>query len=384
MDVLIVGAGYAGAVCARLLAEQGHTITVIERRPHIAGNMYDELDSHGVLVHRYGPHISVMNEKEVFDFLSRFTEWQPYHHNVLAEIDGKQVPLPINFTSIDLLYQTEEAIELKNLLIAEYGLSTTVPILELRKSNSTKIRQFAEFIYEKVFVHYTTKMWGISPEEIDPAVTARIPIRLSYDNRHFLHTYQVMPRAGFTALFEKMLDHPSIHVSLSVDATTVLKFDERQKMVYFNNRQWSGIVIYTGALDELFEFRFGELPYRSLHFEFTQHQVRTVQDCTVLNWPDARPATRRTEMTRLTQQPLTEDKTSTIIEYPGAFVRRASKFNEPYYPVSTPANLQMYSRYRTLIEEFRNVYAVGRLAEYRYYNMEATILAAFKLIRQLS
>ena len=226
-------------------------------------------------------------------------------------------------------------------------------------------------------------MWGISPEEIDPAVTARIPIRLSYDNRHFLHTYQVMPKAGFKVLFEKMLDHPSIHVSLSVDATKVLRFDERQKTVYFNNRQWSGIVIYTGALDELFGFRFGELPYRSLHFEFAQHRVRTLQDCTVLNWPDDRSATRRTEMTRLTQQPLTEEKTSTIIEYPGAFARSASKFNEPYYPILTPANQQVYSRYRALLEEFHNVYAVGRLAEYRYYNMEATILAAFKLISQL-
>lgn len=321
-----------------------------------------------------------MNSDRVFDFLSRFTEWLPYHHHVQAEINGVNVPLPINFNSIDLLFEPKEAIALKTELETLYGFGANVPILQLRESSSQKVRAFAEFVFEHVFLHYTVKMWGITPEEIDPAVTARIPIRLSYDDRHFLHKYQVMPKEGFTALFRRMLDHPAIVLHLETDSRDVLRFDSASKTVFYRGKEWDGLLIYTGALDELFGYCFGELPYRSLRFEFEHHAARTIQDATVLNWPDSRPATRRTEMTRLTQQRMTEPMTTTIVEYPGAYDRASSDYSEPYYPILAPKCQQLYLRYRTYFEAFPRCKLVGRLAEYRYYNMEATILAAFGLV----
>lgn len=378
-DVIIIGCGFAGAISARRIAEEcNKKVLIIDRRNHIAGNMYEEKDSQGVIIHKYGPHISVLNEDKSYEFLSRFTEWTSYEHRVNAEIDGQEVPLPINFTGIDKLFNEEEAQNIKIKLITAYGENAQVPILEMKKSNDEIIRAFAEFVFEKVFLHYTMKMWDLTPEEIDPSVTARIPVRLSYDDRHFTHRIQVMPRHGFTKLFENMLDHPNIRVQLGVDSKDILKVDSKENKVYYNDKEFKGTVIYTGALDYLFDYEYGVLPYRSLEFVFEQHDKEYVQDTPVLNWPDDRSATRRTEMKRLVNQ-YVKSVTTTITEYPGAYNKDADKWNEPYYPIITEECINMYNKYKCKLDGMQNFYLMGRLADYKYYNMEATVLRTLEM-----
>lgn len=375
-DYIVVGAGYAGAICAREIAEKLNSkVLVIDRRPHIAGNMFDEMDESGILVHRYGPHISVMNSERAFNYLSKFTDWVPYLHTVKAEIDNIEVPLPFNFTAIDYLFDTQEAINIKETLISNYGEGANVPILEMRKSSNPLIHELADFVYEKVFVHYTMKMWGLGPEEIDPSVTARIPVRLSYDNKHFMHKYQVMPKHGFTKLFESLLNHPNITIRLNTEAQNVISLNSQNSKVYFEDQKYEGKLIYSGALDELFSYDYGVLPYRSLEFKFDTYKTNHIQDSTVLNWPDDRPATRRTEMKRLTQQDK-EGITSTITEYPGAYNKDGNTFNEPYYPIVSTQCTMLYEQYKKRVKCFEQIYLVGRLADYKYYNMEATVLRA--------
>ena len=378
-DYCVVGAGYAGAICARRLAEEGNKkVLLIDKRKHIAGNMYDEYDESGILVHRYGPHISVMNNERAYKFLGRFTEWIPYIHRVNAMIDGKEVPLPINFYSIDLLFPWEKAKRIKEGLKKQFAGRESVPILEMRQQEDPVIREFADYIYEKVFLHYTVKMWGLNPNEIDPSVTARIPVRLNYDNRHFTHEYQVMPRDGFTALFRKMTEHPNITVRLETAAADLFQADTEKKMIRYTGEPFAEGILYTGALDELFGYLYGELPYRSLQFEFRTEKKDFVQVPTVLNWPDERPATRRTEMKRLTQQ-VKDGVTTTITEYPGEYRRGDPKWGEPLYPINKEENIRLYERYNALLKEFPELTALGRLADYKYYNMEATVMRALEV-----
>ena len=379
-DVLVVGAGYAGCIAARRYAEEGNArVLLIDKKGHVGGTIYDYVNEEGILVHRYGPHISVMKERRAYDFLSRFTQWIPYHHYVHAMIDGKEVPLPINFTSIDVVYPLDEAIRLKELVIAAYGVGSNVAVLEMLSSKQPEIHAFAEYIYEKVFLHYTMKMWGLAPDEIDPAVTARIPIRLSYDDRHFQHPYQVMPRDGFTRLIENMLDHPNIDVELNQNACERIRLDEVKHEVYLDGERFDGKMVYTGAIDELFGYCFGMLPYRSLRFEHLTYQKDYVQDSAVQNWPDDRPATRRTEMKRLTQQKM-DGVTSVIIEYPGAYVLNDPEFGEPLYPISKAENAALYERYVSMAKQYPQIVLTGRLADYKYYNMEATVMRSLEVM----
>lgn len=381
-DVIVVGAGYAGCIAARRFAEEKNCkVLVLDKKEHVGGTIYDYVNKDGILMHRYGPHISVMKEKRAYEFLSRFTEWIPYHHYVHAMIDGIEVPLPINFTSIDLLFPLEKAIRLKDLLTENYGFGSSVTVLDMLQNKEKDIHDFAEYIYEKVFLHYTMKMWGLKPDEIDPAVTARIPIRLSYDDRHFQHPFQVMPKDGFTKLIENMLDHPNIKVELNQNACDRITLDEENKKVYFDGSLFEGKLVYTGAVDELFHYEYGELPYRSLYFENITYNKDYIQDSAVQNWPDDRPATRRTEMKRLTQQKK-ENVTSVIIEYPGAYKRGDSKFGEPLYPISHPDCQAMYEKYKNRANQFSNIILTGRLADYRYYNMEATVMRSLEVMDQ--
>jgi UDP-galactopyranose mutase len=341
--------------------------------------MYDYKNESGILVHKYGPHIPAMNDKNVYNFLSRFTEWMDYEHRVLAEIDGVEIPLPVNFTSIEKLFPGESAGRIKRLLTGKYGVGAQVPILTLRKDTDADIKEFAEYIYSKVFYHYTLKMWGKDPDEMDPAVTGRIPVRLSHDDRHFLHAYQVMPKNGYTELFKDLLDHPNIEIALDTGALDVLKPDFDRHTLLYKNKAFDGHVIYTGAIDELFSFVYAPLPYRSLRFEARTFQEDYVQHSPVLNWPDSRPATRRTEMKQLTGQHIS-NITTTITEYPGAYNTEDEHYGEPYYPIIDSENQRLYEKYKDLLAGFANISIVGRLAEYRYYNMEAVILAAFGLL----
>jgi len=377
-DVIVVGCGYAGAVSARIYAEKlNKKVLIIDKRNTIAGNMYDYKDEHGIYVHKYGPHIAVMNEKKVFDFLSEFTEWMPYEHRVNAEIDGKEVPLPFNLNSLKTLFDNSEYEELKNILIEEYGFEKQVPILEMLKNPNKKIASLAEYIYKKIFVDYTVKMWDKSPEDIDSSVTARIPVRISYDDRHFTHNYQVMPKNGYTELFKKMLDHPNIDLKLNTLANNILKIDFANKKIFCNEESFNGNLVYTGPIDELLEYKFGVLPYRSLNFVIEQQNKNYIQSTAVLNWPDKRPATRRTEMKRLMQQKIM-DVTTTITEFPGEFKIDDIIFGEPYYPVLNKKNMELYYKYKNQIDEFDKIKLVGRLAEYKYYNMEAVIKTAIE------
>ncbi|SCJ80045.1 Probable UDP-galactopyranose mutase [Anaerotruncus sp. 2789STDY5834896] len=378
---IVVGCGYAGAVMARQIAEQlNKDVLIIDKREHIAGNMYDYTNSYGIPVHKYGPHISVMDQDKTYHYLSRFTEWIPYRHRVNAVICGKEVPLPINFTSIDLLFP-KKADSLKKSLIRSYGENANIPIMTLKKNTDPDIRELSDFIFENVFLHYTEKMWGLTPEEIDPGVTARIPIRLSYNDDHFLHKYQVMPKDGFTKLFENLLDHPNITVQLSTNSLDLLSLSEDKQNVIYNGAVFKGTVVYTGALDEFFNYTFGELPYRSLEFEFEDHKKDYIQNTPVLNWPDTRRATRRTEMKRLVQKSI-PDHTTTITEYPGAYSRSGKHFNQPLYPIANNACFELHQRYKKLADRIDNFYYLGRLADYKYYNMEATILRALSFFEE--
>jgi UDP-galactopyranose mutase len=381
-DVIIVGCGYAGCVCARVLAEKlNRNILIIEKRETIAGNMYDYTDKHGIMIHKYGPHISVMNDPNIFKFLSKFTDWVSYEHHVNAEIDGIEIPLPVNFTSLDHLFARNKFQKIKNTLIETYGINSSVPILKMRENNDIVIRQCADFIYEKVFFHYTKKTWGSPPNQLDPSITARIPIRLSYDNRHFLHQYQVMPKYGFTELFKNMLDHVNITISLNTDAKDVLKFESDKKRIYYKNVIYKGDVIFTGAIDEMFEYVYGCLPYRSLKFDFQTFPQDSIQNVTVLNWPDERPATRRTEMKKLVTKNI-PNFTTTITEYPSEYRKNDKIYGEPYYPIINAENKNMYIKYKYLADGFEKLSIVGRLAEYKYYNMEAVIFASLQLLEK--
>ena len=384
-DVLAVGAGYAGAVAARALAEQGKRVLVLERRPHIGGNAYDRLDDAGVLIHQYGPHIFHTNNKEVFDWLSRFTQWRDYQHRVVANIpDGKggrmTYPVPFNLTSLETAFGPEEGRRLGDKLIAAYGAEKKVTILELRRNEDPEISALADYVYEHVFVHYTMKQWGQKPEDIDPNTTARVPVFLSRDDRYFQDAYQGMPLEGYTPMFERMLDHPNITVELGVDALS--RLDLSGDVIRVDGAPFRGPVIYTGQADELFGFKFGPLPYRTLDFRFETLDRDDFQNgYGTVNYTVDQDYTRITEFKHLTGQQV-PGKTTIVKEYSKAY---SGVFGEiPYYAIINPENNALYEQYRALGARFDNLYLLGRLAEYKYYNMDAIADRALKLAETLS
>jgi len=383
-DVLAVGAGYAGAVAARALAEKGKTVLVLERRSHIGGNAYDRLDDAGVLIHQYGPHIFHTNNKEVFDWLSRFTQWRDYQHRVVANIpDGKggrmTYPVPFNLTSLETAFGPGEGKRLGDKLIAAYGAEKKVTILELRRNEDPEISALADYVYEHVFVHYTMKQWGQKPEDIDPNTTARVPVFLSRDDRYFQDAYQGMPLEGYTPMFERMLDHPNITVELGVDA--LKRLDLSGDVIRVDGVPFRGPVIYTGQADELFGFKFGPLPYRTLDFRFETLDRDDFQNgYGTVNYTVDQDYTRITEFKHLTGQQV-PGKTTIVKEYSKAY---SGVFGEiPYYAIINPENNALYGQYKALGERFPNLYLLGRLAEYKYYNMDAIAAKALELAEKL-
>ena len=383
-DAIIVGAGFAGAVCARELAERGgKRVLVLERRSHIGGNAYDCADGAGVLIHQYGPHIFHTNSARVFDYLSRFTAWRDYQHRVIANIpapDGGRMtyPVPFNLTSLETAYGPEEGARLGEKLMAAYGAEKKVTILELRQNPDREIAALADYVYEHVFVHYTMKQWGQKPEEIDPNTTARVPVFLSRDDRYFQDTYQGMPLEGYTALFERMLDHPGIEVRLGADALASLKVEEGR--ITFEGEDFGGTVIYTGQADELFSFRFGPLPYRTLDFRFETLSQDDFQGYGTVNYTVDEDFTRITEFKHLTGQTL-EGVTTIVKEYSRAYTGAAGE--TPYYAIINDENNALYGRYRALSDAIPNLHLLGRLAEYKYYNMDAIVDRALSLSDEL-
>ena len=382
-DVLVAGAGYAGAVAARALAEQGRKVLVLERRNHIGGNAFDCLDEAGVLIHQYGPHIFHTNHKEVYTWLSRFTKWRNYQHRVVANIpngDGRMTyPVPFNLTSLETAFGPEEGKRLGEKLMAAYGAEKKVTILELRQNQDPEIAALADYVYEHVFVHYTMKQWGQTPEEIDPNTTARVPVFLSRDDRYFQDTYQGMPLNGYTLMFENMLDHPNINVELNTDALDWLDLSGDQIKV--EGAVFTGPVIYTGQADELFGFRFGPLPYRTLRFDFeTLEQDDFQKGYGTVNYTVDQPYTRITEFKHLTGQEIA-GVTTIVKEHSLAYTGEEGQI--PYYAIINPDNNGLYDKYKELADRFGNLHLLGRLAEYKYYNMDAIAAKALELAAKL-
>ena len=383
-DVLVVGAGYAGAVAARALAEKGKQVYVLERRGHIGGNAYDYYDEAGVLVHRYGPHIFHTNNKEVFDWLSRFTKWRDYQHRVIANIphgEGRMTyPVPFNLTSLETAFGAEEGRRLGDKLIAAYGAEKKVTILELRRSEDPEIAALADYVYEHVFVHYTMKQWGQTPEQIDPNTTARVPIFLSRDDRYFQDAYQGMPLDGYTPMFFNMLSHPNITVELGVNALDFLDLSGEQ--IKLGGEVFEGQVIYTGQADELFRFKFGPLPYRTLKFEFeTLKQDDFQNGYGTVNYTVDMPYTRITEFKHLTGQDI-PGVTTIVKEHSLPYGNLPNQI--PYYAIINPENNALYEQYKQQADKFDNLHLLGRLAEYKYYNMDAIAARALALADELN
>ena len=382
-DAVIVGAGYAGAVCARALAEKGKRVLAAERRPHVGGNAYDRLDDAGVLIHQYGPHIFHTNNKTVFDWLSRFTRWRDYQHRVIANIPDEKggrmtYPVPFNLTSLETAFGAEEGKRLGDKLIAAYGAEKKVTILELRQNADPEIAALADYVYNHVFVRYTMKQWGQKPEEIDPNTTARVPVFLSRDDRYFQDTYQGMPLEGYTPMFEQMLDHPNITVELGRDALTSL--DVSGDKVRWEGEEFTGPVIYTGQADELFGFRFGPLPYRTLDFGFETLLQEDFQGYGTVNYTVDQDYTRITEFKHMTGQ-ICPGRTTIVKEYSRAYEGKEGE--TPYYAIINPENNALYGRYAALAQRFGNLHLLGRLAEYKYYNMDAIAARALELAETL-
>lgn len=376
-DSVIIGAGVAGSVAARELAESGRSVLVLEQRDHIGGNCYDEPDEHGILIHKYGPHIFHTKEKKAYDYLSRFTDWYAFGHEVVANVYGKLIPVPFNLNTLHMVYEKEKADTLEKKLIETFGMGSRVPILKLREQEDPEIRQIADYVYENIFLHYTMKQWGQTPEEIDPAVTGRVPVVISYDNRYFQEPWQGMPLHGYTPMFEKMLDHPKIRVETGVDARSRIQFEEDQ--VILDGEPFCGEVIYTGPVDELFNCCFGRLPYRSLRFDFEYLDQEDYQGHSVVNYTVSEDFTRITEFKYLTGQKA--PGTTIVREYPFAYTGAEGEI--PYYSIANEANQALYEKYRALTEKIPNVWLLGRLAEYKYYNIDAMVMKALELTEKI-
>ena len=376
-DVLVIGSGFAGSVVAAKLArEAGRKVLIIEKRDHIGGNCYDTKDEHGILIHQYGPHIFHTNIKEVYDYLSKYTQWYDYSHEVVAKVAGEYIPVPFNLNTLKMVYK-EKAEELSKKLVDIYGYGKRVPILELRQNEDKDIQAIADYVYENIFLRYTMKQWGQKPEDIDPAVTGRVPVLISDDNRYFQDTYQGMPLYGFTPLFEKMLDHENIEVKLSTDAREHLMF--KDDGIYLDGELFTGQIIYTGALDELFECKYGRLPYRTLTFDFEYMNEDSFQPRAVVNYTVDEDFTRITEYKKLTGQ---EASGTTIMrEYPSAYTGEDGQI--PYYAIMNDENNALYNRYVKLVEGYKNFHLLGRLAEYKYYNIDGIVDKALKLANEL-
>jgi UDP-galactopyranose mutase len=354
-DYLIVGAGFAGSVLAERLANgSGKRVLLIDKRPHVGGNAYDHYDDAGVLVHKYGPHIFHTNSRDVFDYLSRFTQWRPYQHRVLASVDGQLVPIPINLDTVNRLY----GLNLTAFQLEEFFASVAEKRDPVRTSEDVIVNKVGRELYEKFFRNYTRKQWDLDPSQLDASVTARVPVRTNRDDRYFTDTYQVMPLHGYSRMFERMLAHPQIKVMLNTDYREV------------ENLIPCAETIYTGPVDEYFDYRYGRLPYRSLRFRFETVNEPVHQPAAVINYPNHNPYTRVTEFKYLTGQE--HPKTSLVYEYPEAD-------GDPYYPVPRPENAELYRRYEALANATPGVHFVGRLATYKYYNMDQVVAQALTL-----
>ncbi len=365
-DFVIAGAGYSGCILAeRITSESDKKVLIIEQRNHIAGNAYDYYDENGVLIHKYGPHIFHTSVKKVWDYLSNFTGWNSYVHKVNAVIEGKNVPVPFNFNSIYQLFPHNYAGKIEDLLLGNFPYGMKIPILKLMKTENPELKFLADYIYKNVFLGYTSKQWGMKPEELDFSVSSRVPVYLSRDDRYFQDTYQGLPAQGYTEMFKKIIDNKNIHLLLNTDYKDVIddiKYD---------------YLIYTGQIDSFFNYEFGELPYRSLKFDFKSFDKEYFQNIGQLNFPNNYDYTRITEFKHLSRQ--IHSKTTVAYEYPQPHTNGVTI---PYYPIPKDDNHLLFGKYRDEADKLKNIFFTGRLADYKYYNMDETVYAALRLFNK--
>jgi UDP-galactopyranose mutase len=359
-DYLIVGAGFAGSVLAERLANgSGKKVLICDKRPHIGGNAFDYYNDDGILIHKYGPHIFHTNSADVFKYLSKFTEWREYQHRVLASVDGMLVPIPINLDTINKLY----GLSLTSHEVQDFFDSVREKREPVRTSEDVVINAVGKELYEKFFRNYTRKQWDLDPSELDASVTARVPTRTNRDDRYFTDQFQAMPKQGYTRMFEKMLDHPNIKIMLNCD------YREIESEISYKE------MIYTGPVDSYFDYCYGKLPYRSLEFRHETVDTEVFQQAPVVNYPNEQPYTRVTEFKYLTGQ--VHSKSSIVYEYPQAE-------GDPYYPIPKPENAAIYAKYKALADAEEDVHFVGRLATYKYYNMDQVVAQALTTYGKIS
>jgi UDP-galactopyranose mutase len=360
-DYLIVGAGFAGSVLAERLATQANKkVLIIDKRDHIAGNAYDYYNNDGILIHKYGPHIFHTNSKEVFEYLGQFTQWRPYEHRVLGSVDGQLVPIPINLNTINQLY----GLNLNSSQVEDFFAARAEKVDRVKTSEDVVVSKVGRELYEKFFRGYTRKQWDLDPSELDASVTARVPTRTNRDDRYFTDTYQAMPLHGYTVMFQKMLSHPNIKIMLNTDYKDIID------VIPYKN------LVFTGPVDEYFDYCYGKLPYRSLDFKFETIDKENYQPTGTVNYPNEQLYTRITDFKYLTGQQ--HPKTAIVYEYPKAD-------GDPYYPIPRPENAELYKKYQQLAATISNTWFVGRLATYKYYNMDQVVaqaLTTFKKIMQ--
>ena len=365
---LIVGCGLSGIVLANRIAnELNESVLIIDSKNHIAGTCYDFKDENGITVHQYGPHIFRTNSKEIWDYLSQYTQWRPFMHNVLGIIDGIEVPIPFNLNSLYKAFPPKLAERLEIKLIDEFGYNKKVPILELRNTQDRELNFLAEYIYKKVFLGYTVKQWDATPEQLDASVTGSVPVSISRDDRYFQEKYQAIPKEGYTRMFENMLNHPLIECRLNTSWQSVRETIQYERL------------FFTGAIDEFFDYRYGELPYRSLDIRFETLETEKYQNAPVVNYPENYDFTRITEYKYFLNEK--SDKTVLSYEYPEAF---AVGRNERIYPILNEDTQSRYNQYLEEAKKLPHVVFLGRLGAYRYYDMNRTIAGAFETFEMLS
>lgn len=373
-EIIVVGSGFSGSILARKLAEEcGRKVTIIEKRPHIGGNMYDEYDEHGILIQKYGPHFLNTNKYFIIEFLEQYAELFPHDTKLLSFIDGNYVRLPFNFRTLQQLVGAKKSEALLAKMREKFAGRDRVPIFELVDSDDDDVREYGNLLFEKAYRTYTAKQWGLDPEDIDRSVLDRVPMAMNFDERYLNKDFQYLPKKGFTDLFKNMLDHPNIELRLNTDALDYIEFDEENRKITYGGDQIE-LLVFTGAIDELFGLKYGRLPYRSLDIRYKYEEKKSILPEEIVSYPQAPGYTRSTEYKKFTYGIDKDIPVSmTATEYPLQYDPESENANIPYYPIIAEDNIKLYEKYLAEAEKYGNIVLCGRLAEYKYYNMDICI-----------